>query len=222
MTQIQRRKHGPSNERASESDVAPVRGAAPTWKPSAIAWRPGEKNAAPGPTKPSAKCWRKCNRRHRRRRPRPRPAKIELAVHTIFGKRPWMRGSSGPGTVGLPHSWGQGCLSVRVEKPERRTRYGNQSDGTSKSCVAGGMAGRAQGAAKEGEGVFASSRPVEQAAPRSALGEGGEGVRVRWPKGEGDACGSLRRQKPVDCVPLHARSRVGGRMPELLVHLRPH
>jgi len=77
----------------------------------------------------------------------------------------------GRSSAGLPHSRGPRLSSVRVDKQERRIRHGNESDGTSKSRVARGMAGRTQGIAKEGEGILAASRPVEQAAPRTALGE---------------------------------------------------
>src|SRR5947199_1065869 len=88
--------------------------------------------------------------------------------------------------------------------------------------VARGMARGAQGASGKGKGIHAAARPAERRAARDAVGEGGQALRVREAGGQGDAGRPLRRPAPADRVPLHVRPGVGGRVPELLLPVRPY
>ena len=58
-----------------------------------------------------------------------------------------------------------------------------------------------------GEGAHPAARPARAAAPRAALGEGREGVRLRRPRRHGNACRPVRRTQPADRPALHARRR---------------
>src|ERR1700720_1611307 len=79
----------------------------------------------------------------------------------------------------------------------RRISHDQERDGTIKSGVAGSLACRAKGIVEEREGVYATARPVKPAAPGNALGTSREGLRVRWPEGQGNARGPFRRPKPA-------------------------
>src|SRR3989441_5878988 len=96
------------------------------------------------------------------------------------------------------------------------------SDAKPHDRVARGMARGAQGASGKGKGIHAAARPAERRAARDAVGEGGQGLRVRAAGGQGDARRPLRRPTPADRVPLHVRPGVGGGVPELLLPGRPY
>src|SRR2546427_3210979 len=140
-----------------------------------------------------------------------------------------MREFVGQSTARLPHSRSElfprssrsPVLPQKVDKLKRRISYGNESDGAPQDRVAGSMGCRAQRAVEQGEGVLSPARRAEQAAPRTPVGEGREGLRLRRSERQGDACRSFRREKPVDCVSLHVRTWLGGRLPKLLVPFGP-
>src|SRR5271155_345661 len=92
-----------------------------------------------------------------------------------------------------------------------------ERDGSPEYRVACGMDCGAHGVVEQGEGIHAAARRTEPAAAGIALGKGEEGIRVRRAHGQRDARRSLWRQKPAADLSLHARSGMGGRLPELLV-----
>ena len=82
------------------------------------------------------------------------------------------------------------------------------------------MDGGAQGASCRREGLYPRPRRAKPQASRAALGKGRQELRVRRPKRQRDFGRPVRRQKPADRLPLHARSRLGGRLQELLAACR--
>ena len=83
------------------------------------------------------------------------------------------------------------------------------------------MARRAQGAAGQGEGFQPARVTPQRRAARPALGQGREELCVRRPGRQGNAGRPVRRAQPAHRLSLHARSRLEGRLPELLVPRRP-
>src|ERR1700675_2129251 len=79
------------------------------------------------------------------------------------------------------------------------------------------MACGAQESLEKGEGIHPAARSVEQGTPRTALGKSGEEICLRWPWRKRVAWRPLRRQEPIDRLPLHVWSGVEGGLPELLV-----
>src|SRR5215469_1285149 len=75
---------------------------------------------------------------------------------------------------------------------------------------------RTQRAAPKREGVHTTSRRTEPPTARAALGESREELRLRWSQRKGDTRKPLRRKKPVNCLSLHAWSRLGRGLSKLL------
>ena len=72
-----------------------------------------------------------------------------------------------------------------------------------------------QGAAGQGEGGDTRTRRPQRRAPPAADGQGGEGLRVRGARREGEPARPVRRPRPAHRRPLHVRPELGGRVPEL-------
>src|SRR5205809_5054858 len=79
------------------------------------------------------------------------------------------------------------------------------------------VAGGAQRAAEGGEGAHPPWRRAGQEEARAALGPSREGRPVRDRERHEDPLRSLRRPLPADCLPLHVRAALRGRLPSLLL-----
>src|SRR5579871_865163 len=79
------------------------------------------------------------------------------------------------------------------------------------------MARRPQGIFAERKGINPSSRSSQQAAPRTPLGKSRKELRFRRPQRQTIARRTLRRTQPVARLSLHARSRLGRRLPQLFL-----
>ena len=82
------------------------------------------------------------------------------------------------------------------------------------------MAHRAQGALAQREGAHTPARHRRGGAARAALGEGDQGLRVRYRAGQEIPGRPVWRQQPVDRASLHVAARSRFRLPELLVRSR--
>ena len=74
----------------------------------------------------------------------------------------------------------------------------------------------------QGEGIHPAARSAERRAPRVALGQGRQAVRLRRTGRQGDPGRPVRRAQPADRLSFHVRSRMGAGLPELLVRGRSH
>src|SRR5580698_3360057 len=101
------------------------------------------------------------------------------------------------------------------------TAYGCELKGAAddrpSSGVGSRVAGCAQRAAGQREGIHAPERRAERGAPQAAVGEGGEGVHLRKRERKEDAGPTVWAQEPVDRLSLHVRPGMGGRLPKLLL-----
>ena len=88
--------------------------------------------------------------------------------------------------------------------------------------VQGPMDRRAQGAAGARKGADAPARPDRPRAPRAAVGSHREELRLRRTRRPAHARRAVRRPPPTAGAALHVRPGVGARLPELLLHGRPH
>ena len=80
------------------------------------------------------------------------------------------------------------------------------------------MARRAQGAARQGERVHPAARGAGEGAPRAAVGESREGVRLRGAGGPRRPSADLfARRGPADRPALHVRTGLERGLPELLL-----
>src|SRR5580692_3761954 len=77
------------------------------------------------------------------------------------------------------------------------------------------MACGAQEVFGQGERINPAARRYQQTTARTTLGESSQGLCVRRPVRKREAGRFIWWKKPVNCVPLHARTGVGGRVPEL-------
>ena len=81
---------------------------------------------------------------------------------------------------------------------------------------------RAQDAAGAREGADPPARPDRPRAPRAAVGTHREGLRLRRARRPAHARRAVRRPAPAAGAALHVRPGLGARLPELLLHGRPH
>src|SRR5262249_32003683 len=75
----------------------------------------------------------------------------------------------------------------------------------------------AAAAPSQGEAVYPEARPTEQRAPRAALGEGGERVRVPRAERPPDACAAVPSPQPIADLSFHVRCGLERGLQELLV-----
>src|SRR5258708_3795925 len=67
------------------------------------------------------------------------------------------------------------------------------------------------------KGIHPRARPAKRGAPRAALGQGRQDLRVRRPKRQADAGRSVRGPQPAGGAAFHVRARLERRLQELLV-----
>src|SRR5579864_8221784 len=82
------------------------------------------------------------------------------------------------------------------------------------------MVGGPQGIPGEREGIHAAARRVKPPEARVALGKSRQALCFRRTERRRIAGRSVLRTQPVDGVSFHARPRMEGGLPELLIHRR--
>src|SRR6516165_4080765 len=80
---------------------------------------------------------------------------------------------------------------------------------------------RAESLSRRGENVHPRPRRAGAQAPRIAVGESRQELRLRYARRQAIARRSVRWQKPANRLSLYAGTRLGSRLPELLVSGRP-